>query len=349
MSNDKSGGVYLLYSRFPDGRFIYKVGMSENLKCRINSYPPNWFTILCYPCKTPRDMENKLLKFLTDNKATIGIDNCIKGKEYFESDEDRRENILNRLCDLDGKMKDFCRVEAIRESTMCSPPKRTVIFCTFSNIYSKEDAMKLIEQWKPSTVIYSMVGDKHNILAIKEGVKDSQILKMKYNGMEITTNIDEEEYKKKVDFYIETIYNNNIFDYHKIIEYVYSDKICIYIKNTINDKSECEKLISEKILHSHLHVMGEKQGMVEGKYVWYIETAEKVKYCSPWNNITIVPVKCCPIFDSINVSTITEFCELKDKSLPLLRALLSKRKLEFMLTWEDIALMTKEDILEILS
>lgn len=345
MSNQKLGGVYLLYSRFPDGRFIYKVGMSENLKCRINSYPPNWFTIFCHPCKNPRDTESIFLKFLSDNKGILGISNCIKGKEYFESDTDRRESIVNRLCELDSKLKDNYIIENICETNICSPMKNTVIICKFSNQYTKEESLKLIEGWKPSKLLYGRLGNEHMILATKENSDDSQIFKTELNGVEISDGIDTDVdvFKTTVDYYIETTYNSSIFNYVKIEEEIYSNKICIE-----GNESSISKFVSS-MRRNFLKVLKEKEGTVDGKYVWYGEFSENVLCSALYHDMTCFAVECCPNFDYINISTTTDDLAFKDKPFCVARAILIKRKSEFMLTLEDILTLSGEDILLILS
>lgn len=92
-----------------------------------------------------------------------------------------------------------------------------------------------------------------------------------------------------------------------------------------------------------------KEGTINGKYNWYGEFSEKVLCSSLYPDMTCFPVEFCPKFDSINVSTTTNDLAFKDTSSCAARAILIKRRTEFMLTLEDIFTLSEEDILLILS
>jgi hypothetical protein len=183
------------------------------------------------------------------------------------------------------------------------------------------------------------------ILATKENSDDSQIFKMELKGVEISDGIDTDVdvFKNTVDYYIETTYSSSIFNYVKLVEYIYSNKLCIK-----GDESSISKFVSS-MKRNYLKVFKEKEGTIDGKYIWYGEFSENVLCSSLYHDMTCFPVECCPNFDYINISTTTDDYGFKDKPFCVARAILIKRKSEFMLTLEDIYTLSREDILLILS
>jgi hypothetical protein len=94
-------GVYMLYSRFPDGRFLYRIGSSENIDNRISSYPPNWYVFFTYICRN-QNIENfkgRIIKILENNKENLCIIDFYRSSEYFDSSIDCREEIQNIICE----------------------------------------------------------------------------------------------------------------------------------------------------------------------------------------------------------------------------------------------------------
>lgn len=95
-------GIYLIYSRFPNGRYIYKVGMSRNLEQRLKQYPQNYEEVLCIPCAGSMEVEKKVINSIS-NLYGHGIVKCKYGNEYFESDNNCVETIKRTMYDLCSK------------------------------------------------------------------------------------------------------------------------------------------------------------------------------------------------------------------------------------------------------
>lgn len=92
-------GIYFIYSRFPDGRYIYKVGMSRNLDKRLKQYPQNYEEVLSFPCKNSLDVEKHVLQTVCSLNEE-GVLKCKYGNEYFQSDSDCVEKIKSKISDL---------------------------------------------------------------------------------------------------------------------------------------------------------------------------------------------------------------------------------------------------------
>jgi len=43
-------GFFCIYSYDTSDRLIYKLTRSDNLRRSLETLPPNWFLLLCYPC-----------------------------------------------------------------------------------------------------------------------------------------------------------------------------------------------------------------------------------------------------------------------------------------------------------
>jgi hypothetical protein len=100
LEKENGEGIYYIYSRFPDGRYIYKIGMSKNLGHRLKQYPQNYQEVLSFQCNNPREMEKKLLISI-GKMCTKDIKKCDQGIEYFESAnncvEIIKKNIINTV------------------------------------------------------------------------------------------------------------------------------------------------------------------------------------------------------------------------------------------------------------
>lgn len=91
-------GIYFIYSRYPDGRYIYKIGMSKNLEQRMKQYPQNYEEVMTFEHENSRDLERKLLTSI-EELCTGDIKKCNQGNEYFESADNCVEIIRNKIND----------------------------------------------------------------------------------------------------------------------------------------------------------------------------------------------------------------------------------------------------------
>lgn len=95
---ENTQGVYLLRSRFSEGSYIYKVGMSKNLSRRLKEYPPNFDEILIHPCENPSAFEKEILSFISENASELK--KCDRGKEYFTSETDSTQLLMQIIINL---------------------------------------------------------------------------------------------------------------------------------------------------------------------------------------------------------------------------------------------------------
>lgn len=79
-------GIYFLASRYLDGSYIYKVGKAGCIRDRINQYPQNFDLILQFECSNNSISEKEVIRVVA-NLENIGITKCVKGSEYFRSEE----------------------------------------------------------------------------------------------------------------------------------------------------------------------------------------------------------------------------------------------------------------------
>lgn len=112
MSNKE--GVYFIYSRFPDGRYIYKIGMTKNLDRRLKEYPQNYKEELTFECTNSSHMEKEILAGICKLNDK-GIVKCKKGEEFFESTDNQVDRIVTKIWEviLNASSDDTLRLKRI--------------------------------------------------------------------------------------------------------------------------------------------------------------------------------------------------------------------------------------------
>lgn len=95
-------GIYLLYSTYPNGEYIYKIGRSKSLQRRLKEYPPNYHQAIILPCDNSDKVERQILSHL-NTCLEEGIEKCDIGKEYFKSPTNQIDKIKLKVYDIYSK------------------------------------------------------------------------------------------------------------------------------------------------------------------------------------------------------------------------------------------------------